>query len=73
MTAEGFARMQEELSRATQILTRESPEASLAELLEPWVAPNVSADVDGDGDSVNASRRGSQASVMSALVKNKPC
>lgn len=37
MTVEGFARVQEELARAVQLLDRSSPEPSLAELLEPWV------------------------------------
>merc|ERR1719440_982941 len=40
MTVEGFGRMQEELERAAQILSRSSPEPSLAELFEPWVHNN---------------------------------
>jgi hypothetical protein len=40
MTVEGFVRMREELSRASQISYRESPLPSLAELMEPWVVPN---------------------------------
>lgn len=65
MTAEGFARLQEELSRAWDIFTRESPEPSLTELIEPWIAPNASADLEGDVEAISMSHRGSEASMIS--------
>jgi len=71
MTEEGFARMQEELARALNILTRSSPDPSVAELLEPWVAPHADKDAeDGEGtqrssEQFNSSKRSSVVSISS--------
>jgi len=64
MTVEGFGRMQEELERAAQILSRSSPEPSLAELFEPWVHNN-SLENEADGDMISSSHRGSEVSESS--------
>jgi hypothetical protein len=66
MTVEGFVRMREEFSRASQILSRESPEPSLHELIEPWVVPKDAEDAEGDLESMNcSSHRGSEVSILS--------
>mmetsp|Transcript_1293 Transcript_1293/g.2248 ORF Transcript_1293/g.2248 Transcript_1293/m.2248 type:complete len:635 (+) Transcript_1293:199-2103(+) len=65
VTVEGFERMREELSRAAQILGRESPEPSLEEIITPWVVPNSGLDADGDMESISASHRVSEASLPS--------
>jgi hypothetical protein len=61
MTEEGFARMQQELARAMEILTRSDPEPSLADLLEPWVVKEQEA----DSEMLGASRRTSLVSTSS--------
>jgi hypothetical protein len=45
MTAEGFSRTRAELGRAVKLLSCSSLEVSLAELLEPWVAPHASPEL----------------------------
>lgn len=57
MTEEGFARMHEEFARALNILTRSSPEPSVAELLQLWVAPHPPNDAEGESGSMTASQR----------------
>jgi hypothetical protein len=64
MTVEGFTRMKEELARASELLTRLSPEPSLTELLEPWVA-NAALEAEADGEMVSPVKRGSVTSEMS--------
>jgi len=66
MTAEGFARMQEELARAVQFFDSDSSERSLTELLEPWVVSNSAVEVEASSEIRSSSRRGSEVSTWGA-------
>lgn len=64
MTVEGFARMQEELTRAVQFFDCDSSERSLTELFEPWVVANSAMEVEAGSELFSSSRRGSEVSTL---------